>query len=88
MLGDQELQTLRNMGNEGEAAADEIDRLRAEVEVQSYWGTRWEQANAEIQRLRSAIQQTLDDNLHLADGENCTLIVLKRALATPNAKVS
>jgi hypothetical protein len=27
-----ELQTLRNMGNEAEAAADEIDALRAEVE--------------------------------------------------------
>ncbi|HLP99189.1 MAG TPA: hypothetical protein VK149_12175 [Sideroxyarcus sp.] len=34
----------------------------------------------EIDRLRSAIQQTLDENGHLADGENCTLIVLKRAV--------
>ena len=29
MLTDRELQTLRNMGNEAEAAADEIVRLRA-----------------------------------------------------------
>jgi hypothetical protein len=29
MLTDQELQTLRNMGNEAEAAADEIERLRS-----------------------------------------------------------
>lgn len=29
----QELQTLRNMGNEGEQAADEIDRLAAEVKL-------------------------------------------------------
>ena len=28
-----ELQTLRNMGNEAEAAAEEIDALRAEVEA-------------------------------------------------------
>lgn len=35
---------------------------------------------AEIDRLRAAIRQTLDDNGHLADGENCTLIVLKCAL--------
>jgi hypothetical protein len=28
-----ELQTLRNMGNEAEAAADEIDALRAELEA-------------------------------------------------------
>jgi hypothetical protein len=31
MLTDQELQTLRNMGNEAEAAADEIVSLRAEL---------------------------------------------------------
>lgn len=30
--------------------------------------------------LLQAIRQTLDENGHLADGENCTLIVLKRAL--------
>lgn len=30
--------------------------------------------------LRQAIRRTINDNLHLADGENCTLIVLKRAL--------
>lgn len=35
----------------------------------------------EIDRLRAAIKQTLDDNGHLADGENCTLIVLKRAVS-------
>ena len=31
MLTDQELQSLRNMGNEAEAAADEVARLRGEV---------------------------------------------------------
>jgi len=31
MLTDQELQSLRNMGNESEMAADEINRLRAEL---------------------------------------------------------
>lgn len=34
----------------------------------------------EIDRLRAAIQQTLDENGHLADGDNCTLILLKRAM--------
>lgn len=38
------------------------------------------QAADEIERLRAAIQQTLDENGHLADGEVCPLIVLKRAL--------
>lgn len=34
----------------------------------------------EIDRLRAAIQQTLDENGHLADGDTCTLQVPKRAL--------
>lgn len=46
---------------------------------------RREAVENENRRLRTAIQQTLDENGHLADGENCTLIVLKRALKTPNA---
>jgi hypothetical protein len=43
----------------------------------------------EIERYRTAIQQTLDDNGHLADGEDCTLIHLVRVIAdlTPNAQV-
>lgn len=34
----------------------------------------------EIDRLRAAITKTLDENSHLADGDNCTLIELKRAV--------
>lgn len=30
--------------------------------------------------LLKAIRQTLDENSHLADGDNCVLIYLKRAL--------
>ena len=33
-----------------------------------------------IDMLRSAILETLDENGHLADGDNCTLIKLKRAV--------
>ena len=36
--------------------------------------------SAEVERLRAAICQTLDENSHLADGEYCTLIALKVAL--------
>lgn len=32
------------------------------------------------EELESAIRKTIDDNLDLADGENCTLISLKRAI--------
>jgi len=34
----------------------------------------------EIDMLRSAIWQTLDDNRHLADGSDCTLIEIKKAV--------
>lgn len=33
-----------------------------------------------VQQLRNAINRTLDENGHLADGDNCTLIELKRAI--------
>ena len=36
--------------------------------------------NAERKRLERAIRETIEENLHLADGENCTLIKLKRAI--------
>ena len=39
---------------------------------------------SEIKRLRAAIQQTLDENGHLADGDVCKLILLKRAIEAPN----
>ncbi len=35
--------------------------------------------------LLKAIRQTLDENGHLADGDDCTLIVLKRALEKVDA---
>jgi hypothetical protein len=34
----------------------------------------------EIRRLRAVIKKTLDENGHLADGDNCTLIDLKKAI--------
>lgn len=37
---------------------------------------------AENFRLKNAMQRTINENLHLADGDVCTLIHLKRALAT------
>ena len=40
----------------------------------------------EIDMLRGAIRQALAENGHLADGDNCTLIVLKRALGIQTCK--
>lgn len=37
-----------------------------------------EEMASEIEKLRMAISETLDENGHLADGENCTLIKLKK----------
>lgn len=34
----------------------------------------------ELMELRDAVRQTLEENAHLADGDNCTLIRLKYAL--------
>lgn len=34
----------------------------------------------EVDRLTSAIRQTLAENAHLADGDSCTLLVLKHAI--------
>lgn len=36
--------------------------------------------NDHIQRIENAIRKTLDTNRHLADGDDCTLIGLKKAL--------
>lgn len=35
---------------------------------------------AEVELLRKAIKKTIEDNLHLADGDVCTLIELMRAI--------
>lgn len=34
-----------------------------------------------IEALEDAIKETIEENLDLADGENCTLIKLKRAIS-------
>jgi hypothetical protein len=42
-------------------------------------------AEAEVERLRAGIGECLRTNAHLADGEDCTLIGLKRCLHDPAA---
>ncbi len=43
------------------------------------YGRLWS-ANFRIKQLENAIRKTLDENRHLADGEDCTLQELKKAL--------
>lgn len=42
--------------------------------------------DARITRLTAAIEATLRENAHLADGEDCTLIHLKRAIAAQSTE--
>jgi predicted nucleic acid-binding Zn-ribbon protein len=49
-----------------------LDALKTYKELQ--------EAKERIKHLENAIRKTLDENRHLADGENCTLIELKKAL--------
>jgi hypothetical protein len=44
------------------------------------------QLEREVTRLQDAILLTLEENAHLADGENCTLARLKRAMSTKDAQ--
>lgn len=46
----------------------------------AYWKRQCKAKDDEIDILRAAIRKTLDENGHLADGDNCTLIELKRAI--------
>lgn len=63
---------------------DKIDRLQVELNgwkgVAESWrenAVSWSRKNAE---LRAAINQTLEECGYLADGDNCSLILLKRAV--------
>ena len=49
------------------------------------WHDRAESAEREVERLRAGIGECLRTNGHLADGEDCTLIGLKRCLRDPTA---
>lgn len=49
-----------------------LDALKTYKELQ--------EAKERIKHLENSVRKTLDDNRHLADGENCTLIELKKAL--------
>lgn len=59
-----------------------IARLRSVTESESendpWLAALCAQSAEEIERLHEGIQKCLCDNAHLADGEDCTLIELKR----------
>lgn len=53
----------------------------------TYWRELWIQENVERLRLKEAIKITLKQNAHLADGDACTLKLLKDSIREPNDKV-
>lgn len=59
-----------------------INDLAEEGMLEKVWNTRplEDELQAENAKLRKAILETLEENGHLADGEDCTLIKLKRAI--------
>lgn len=74
-------------------AADAIERMQADSDIGRLWRRdssleTWfpftaleiDRLRENTARMRAAIRQTLDENAHLADGDVCTLLALKRAL--------
>jgi len=73
--------------NEVEFLKEEVQRLTTELEEEHRISNMSEgrelKLMAQVQRLRlvfDAGKKTIKNNLHLADGDNCTLRVLKDAL--------
>ena len=56
--------------NEGSLLISENYEVESEVEC----------LKKRVEELESAIRKTIEENLHLADGDDCTLIALKRAI--------
>lgn len=59
---------------------DIVDRLKCFAIPSEPLRFRLWEAIDEIERLRAAIRKTLDENGHLADGDNCTLAELKKVI--------
>ena len=78
------------------ALTAERDQLRLDCDNETKWAAHYlaqsiadkaraERAEAEVGRLRAGIAECLRTNGHLADGEDCTLISLKRCLRAIDA---
>lgn len=60
------------------------DRTATPIEREIALLNEWSSTLRELRRLEAEIAQTLNENAHLADGDNCTLIRLKRAIGWAN----
>jgi hypothetical protein len=57
-----------------------VNEFKELQEAHAALESQWREQRAEIIKLEAAIRQTLDENGHLADGDDCTLIHLKTAI--------
>ena len=62
------------------------DRAASAIERETALLHEWNLTLRELCRLKAEVAQTLNENAHLADGDNCTLIRLKRAIGWANDK--
>ncbi len=60
------------------------DRAASASERETALLHEWNLTLRDLRRLQAEVAQTLNENAHLADGDNCTLIRLKRAIGWPN----
>lgn len=67
----------------GSSAIDRLRRRPLRDQV-TYWRELWMKENVERLRLKDAIEITLRQNAHLADGDVCTLKLLKDSIREPN----
>lgn len=81
--------TCRGRGRIYGECADDLQRLLDTAALQGEDAAHFTEAHglvrAQYQELLSSCIKTLDDNGHLADGDDCTLIDLKRATAKAQA---
>jgi hypothetical protein len=72
-----------NEWERAETAEREVQRLKKESDqILNDAIANIDRKAARIKELEAAIIKTLNENGHLADGEDCTLIDLKRAIPT------
>jgi hypothetical protein len=57
-----------------------FDKARAKFKPKQDMYNRIKSLEAQVKQLKSAIRKTISQNRHLADGDNCTLIELKKVL--------
>jgi hypothetical protein len=76
-----ELATLKKERDEARDQVAKVEQEHADADnLCRYWQNLYYVAARERETLQKAVRLTLDENAHLADGENCTLIRLKNAL--------